>query len=261
MTVPVRLYPTASVSGGLSFHLLHAKDKARLKQQYVCAKEGTVVPRSEMVKGYEMAKGRYVVLTDEELKALDAQASHGIEIAEFVPEASVPPVFIERSYYLGPDRGGEKAYALLAAAMEDEKLLAIARYAARGKDYLVALRAREGLLLMHQLFHQDEVREPIAVPARTRPTAAELQLAKQLIESIAAKRFDPSRYEDEVRKRIRQLIARKARGADLSEPEAPVRRAEVVDLMTALKASLEARKSGGRKTSRPSESRPRRKAG
>jgi DNA end-binding protein Ku len=258
VTVPVRLYPTATVSGGLSFHLLHAKDKSRLKQQYVCAKEGVVVPRSEMVKGYEVTKGRYVILTDEELRALDAQASRGIEIAEFVPEDSLEPVFVERSYYLGPDKGGEKAYALLAAAMEDEKLLAIARYAARGKDYLVALRAFQGRLLMHQLFHQDEVREPIPVPARTSPTAAELQLAKQLIESIAARAFDPSRYEDEVRKRIRQLIARKSRGLEIEAPEEAPRTAEVIDLMSALKASL-----AGKKGQAPAarDARPKRKAG
>ena len=217
------------------------------------------MPRSDMVKGYEVSKGRYVVLTDEELRALDAQASRGIEIAEFVPEDSVPPVFVERSYYLGPDKGGDKAYALLAAAMEDEKLVAIARYAARGKDYLVALRAREGRLVMLQLFHQDEVREPVKVPARTKPTEAELQLAKRLIESIATSRFDPSRYEDEVRKRIRALIARKARGATIEAPEEAPRRAEVVDLMAALKASLEAKKGAG-KAARPKEARSRRKA-
>jgi DNA end-binding protein Ku len=267
VTVPVRLYPTAAVSGGLSFHLLHAKDNSRLKQQYVCAKEGTVVPRSEMVKGYEIAKGRYVVMTDEELRALDAQASRGIEIAEFVPEDSLPIVYVERSYYVGPDKGGEKAYGLLTAAMEEEQLLAIARYAARGKDYLVALRAREGRLVMHQLFHQDEVREPVAPPARAQASPAELQLAKQLIESIAARRFDPSRYEDEVRKRIRQLIAKKAKGQEIEAPEAEPRKAEVIDLMAALKASLASRtkdvkatRSKG-KPARAKHSRPRRKAG
>jgi DNA end-binding protein Ku len=243
VTVPVRLYPTASVSGGLSFHLLHEKDRSRLKQQYVCAKEGTVVPRSEIVKGFEVSKGRFVVLADEELRALEAQASRGIEIAEFVPEDSLSPVYIERHYYLGPDGGGAKAYALLAEAMAEEKLLAIARYAARGKDYLVALRAWQGRLIMHQLFHRDEVRAPGALPApRTHARPAEVELAKRLIESIAKDRFDPSLYEDEVRKRVRMLIARKAKGQAIEAPEeAPVRKAEIVDLMSALKASLESK--------------------
>jgi DNA end-binding protein Ku len=251
VTVPVRLYPTASVSGGLSFNMLHAKDKSRLKQQYVCAKEGTVVPRSEIVKGFEIAKGRFVVLTDDELRALEAQASRGIEIAEFVPEDSLPPVYIERHYYLGPDEGGAKAYALLADAMAEEKLLAIARYAARGKDYLVALRAWDGRLLMHQLFHRDEVRAPAAPGPRAHARPAEVELAKRLIESIARDRFDPTLYEDEVRKRIRKLIARKAKGQAIEAPEPPEpQKAEVVDLMSALKASLESkRKPAGRRRS------------
>jgi DNA end-binding protein Ku len=266
VTVPVRLYPTATVSAGLSFHLLHAKDKSRLKQQYVCAKDGEVVPRSEMVKGFETSKGRYVVFTDEELKALDQQASRGIEIAEFVPAGSVEPTYVERNYYLGPDKGGEKAYSLLAAAMEDAGLVAIARYAARGKDYLVALRALDGRLLMQQLFHHDEVREPVSVPAaRTKPSAAEMQLARRLIDSIAATSFDASKYEDEVRGRIRKLIAKKAKGQEIEAPEAGRRApAEIIDLMSALKASLEARgaKAPGakKKTARPKPRRQERRA-
>jgi DNA end-binding protein Ku len=248
VTVPVRLYPTATVSAGLSFHLLHAKDKSRLKQQYVCAKDGEVVPRSEMVKGFETSKGRYVTFTDEELKALDQQASRGIEIAEFVPVDSLPPTYIERSYYLGPDKGGEKAYGLLAAAMEDAELVAIARYAARGKDYLVALRATGGRLVMQQLFHHDEVREPVAVPAgRTKPSPVEMQLARRLIDSIAVARFDPSKYEDEVRQRIKKLIAQKAKGQEIEAPAERRAPAEIVDLMSALKASLEARGAKGAK--------------
>lgn len=262
VTVPVRLYPTASVSGGLSFHMLHGKDRSRLKQQYVCVKEGTVVPRSEIVKGFEVSKGRFVVLTDEELRALDAQASRGIEIAEFVPEDSLSPVYIERHYYLGPDGGGAKAYALLADAMADEKLLAIARYAARGKDYLVALRSSKGRLIMHQLFHQDEVRAPAALPAaRTHARPAEVELAKRLIESIASDRFAPSLYEDEVRKRVRRLIARKAKGLAIEAPEEErPRKAEVIDLMSALKASLQSKRGKAEARGRSDRSRRDRKA-
>jgi DNA end-binding protein Ku len=262
VTVPVRLYPTASVSGGLSFHMLHAKDNSRLRQQYVCVKEGTVVPRSEIVKGFEISKGRSVVLTDDELKALEAQASRGIEIAEFVPQDSLPPVYIERHYYLGPDEGGDKAYALLAGAMAEENLLAIARYAARGKDYLVALRSWEGRLIMHQLFHQDEVRPPAALPTpRTQARPAEVELAKRLIESIARDRFDPSLYEDEVRKRLRTLIARKAKGQAIEAPEeAPARTAEVIDLMAALKASLESKKKAAPAGARSERTRREKKA-
>src|SRR5215813_1689590 len=132
VTVPVRIYPAISDAAGTSFHLLHAKDDVRLRQQFVCHVVGEVVPRSEMVKGYEYAKGRYVVFSDKELKALDQQATQGIEITEFLPQDAVDPIYYERSYYLGPDKGGDKAFALLGEAMKAMELVALARYAARG---------------------------------------------------------------------------------------------------------------------------------
>jgi len=241
VTVPVRIYPAVRPSAGVRFHFLHARDGSRLKQQYVCEKDGEVVPRSDMVRGFEFARGRYVTFTDEELEALGEKATQGIEIAEFVPADSVDPVYFERTYYLGPDKGGEKAYSLLAAAMEDTRLQALARYATRGKDYLVLLRpAEDGRLSMQQLYHSDEVRPIAEVPADKRPVReAELRLARQLVEQIASARFDPRRYEDEVRKRVEALIARKVEGEDITEaPAAETPRGKVVDLMEALKASL-----------------------
>jgi DNA end-binding protein Ku len=195
-----------------------------------------------MVRGFEFAAGRYVTFSEEELKALGEKATQGIEIAEFVPAGSVEPAYFERTYYLGPDKGGEKAYSLLAAAMEDTRLHAVARYATRGKDYLVLLRpAEKGRLSMQQLYHSDEVRPVDEVPADKRPVReAELKLARQLIEQIASERFEPGRYEDEVRKRVEALIARKVEGEDITEaPAAEEPRGKVVDLMEALKASLE----------------------
>jgi DNA end-binding protein Ku len=241
VTVPVRIYPAVRPSAGISFHFLHAKDGARLRQQYICAKDGEVVPRSETVRGYEFAKDRYVTFSDEELKALDEKATHGIEITEFVPEESVDPAYFERAYYLGPDKGGEKAYSLLTAAMEETKLLALAKYAARGKDYLVLIRPAEGRLVMQQLYHSDEVRPISDVPFERRAAReGELKLARQLIEQIASERFRPERYEDEVRKRVETLINKKVEGEDITEAPAGERpRGEVVDLMEALKASLE----------------------
>jgi DNA end-binding protein Ku len=239
VTVPVRVYPAVRVSAGLSFHLLHEKDGSRLRQQYVCAKDGEIVPRSEMIKGYEYAKDRYVTLTDEELRALDEKATQGIEITEFVPAASVDPVYFERPYYLGPGKGGEKAYALLVKAMEDAGVSAIARRAARGKDYLVLLRPVDRRLVMEQLYHSDEVRPLEEVPVDTPAVREnELKLAQQLIEQITAERFRPERYEDEVRKRIEKLIAKKVEGEDIVAAPEERPRAQVVDLMEALKASL-----------------------
>ena len=239
VTVPVRIYPATRASAGLSFHLLHEKDHSRLKQQYVCEKDGEVVARSEMVKGYEFAKGRYVTFTDEELKALDQKATNGIEIAEFVPAGSVDPVYFERSYYLGPDKNGAKAFSLLVRAMHETGLLAVAKYAARGKDYLVLLRPADERLEMIQLYNEDEVRSPSEVPVETRAsTQAEVKLATRLIESIASKEFDPGKYGDEVRRRIQELIEAKVQGKDITVPAPQKRKAEVVDLMAALQASL-----------------------
>jgi DNA end-binding protein Ku len=239
VTVPVRIYPATRASAGLSFHLLHEKDHARLKQQYVCEKDGQVVPRSEMVKGYEFAKGRYVIFTNEELKALDEKATNGIEIAEFVPEGAVDPVYFERSYYLGPDKNGAKAFSLLGRAMQETALLAVAKYAARGKDYLVLLRPSGERLEMIQLYNEDEVRPSSEVPVETRSaTAGEVKLATRLIESIASKEFDPGKYGDEVRRRIQKLIQAKVQGKDITAPVPQKRKAEVVDLMEALQASL-----------------------
>jgi DNA end-binding protein Ku len=239
VTVPVRIYPATRTSAGLSFHLLHEKDHSRLKQQYVCEKDGEVVPRSEMVKGYEFAKGRYVTFTNEELKALDQKATNGIEIAEFVPEGAVDPVYFERSYYLGPDKNGAKAFSLLGRAMKETGLLAVAKYAARGKDYLVLLRPADERLEMIQLYNEDEVRPASDVPLETRPSApGEVKLATRLIESIAAQEFEPGKYGDEVRRRIQKLIQAKVQGKDITAPAPQKRKAEVIDLMEALQASL-----------------------
>jgi DNA end-binding protein Ku len=240
VTVPIRVYPAITGSAGISFHLLHATDKVRLRQQYVCPEDGEVVPRSEMVKGYEYAKGRYAVFSEKELKALDQQATQGIEITEFLPQDAVDAVYYERSYYLGPDKGGDKAFALLSEAMKAMELVALARYAARGKDYLVLLRPFEGRMVMHQLYHSDEIRSVSEVPAAPRQAnASELKLARQLVEQITTSTFAPERYEDEVRKRVKKLIQQKVKGKDIGEaaPAAP-RSAKVVDLMEALKASL-----------------------
>ena len=238
VTVPVRIYPAVTPSAGISFHMLHKKDGVRLKQQFFCPKDEEVVPRSETVRGFEVAKDKYVIVTDQELKALDEKATNGIEIKEFVPEDSVDPVYFERTYYLGADKGGDKAYSLLADAMKDAGKAALAQYAARGKDYLVLLRSIGNRLMMQQLYHADEVRsiDEVPVPAR-KSSPAELKLAQQLIDQVSSEKFEPEKYTDEVRKRIEQLIAAKAKGQKIEAPAARPK-AEVVDRMEALKKSL-----------------------
>jgi DNA end-binding protein Ku len=238
VTVPVRIYPAVQSSAGISFHMLHKKDGIRLKQQFICPKDEEVVPRSETVRGYEIAKDKYVIFTDQELKALDEKATNGIEIKEFVPEDSVDPVYFERTYYLGPDKGGDKPYSLLADAMKDSGKAGLAQYAARGKDYLVLLRSTGNRLMMQQLYHADEIRSSDEVPAPARTSSpAELKLARQLIDQVSSATFEPEKYADEVRKRIEKMIKAKAKGQEIEVPAAKPR-AEVVDLMEALKKSL-----------------------
>lgn len=241
VSIPVRLYPAAQAQAQVSFHLLHAKDQARLKQQYVCSLDGEKVERDEMVKGFEFAKDRYVTFSGEELKALEELASQTIEISEFVPAAEVDPLFFDRAYHLGPDKGGAKAYRLLSEALSRSGKAALARYAARGKQYLVLVRPKKGRLVLQQLFYADEVRPSEEIPVEDAEIKeAEVQLALQLIEQSATSGFHPERYEDAVKKRTLEAIERKVQGQQIETPSPPVQKGEVIDLMAALKASLEA---------------------
>jgi len=241
VSIPVRLFSATQPSAGYSFNLLHKKCGTRLKQQYVCPRDGEKVERDDMLKGYEFAKDQFVTFTPEELKALEEASSQAIEIAEFVPLSEVDPVYFDRPYYLGPDRGGAKAYRLLAEAMRRSGKAALARYAARGKQYLVLLRPLAGRLVMQQLLHQDEVR-PIAEVdlEEAELKEPEVQLALRLVEQTASPSFHPENYPDEVRARVQALIEQKVRGQEIqvSAPEAP--RAQVIDLLEALKQSLAA---------------------
>jgi DNA end-binding protein Ku len=211
-----------------------------------------------MVKGFEYRKDKYVVFTDAELKALDEQATHGIEITEFLPRDAVDPVYYERTYYLGPDKGGERGYSLLAQAMADVGEIALAKYAARGKSYLVLVRSTGDRLFMQQLYNSDEVRDINEVPVTPRRnTEAEVKLARQLIEQITSDTFHPEKYEDEVRKRIEKLIEQKLKGKEITPAPEERRPAEVVDLMEALKASLARKGASARKAApRAAASRP-----
>jgi DNA end-binding protein Ku len=248
VTIPVRLYPAAQPAASVSFNLLHAGCGSRLKQQYVCAKDGAKVERSEMVKGYEVAKDRYVTFTPEELKALDEIATQTIDIAEFVSAADVDPVFFDAAYYLGPDKGGTKAYRLLALALERSGKAALGRYAARGKQYLVLIRARDGRLVLQQLHHADEIRSAEDIPLdEAELKEPEVQLALKLIEQTSADGFHPERYEDAVKKRVLEAIERKVQGEQIQAAAAAEPQGQVIDLMDALKASLASsqKKDGG----------------
>ena len=244
VAIPVKLY-SATVSGErLSFNLLRQKDGSRVKQQYVAVNDGAVVERSEMTKGYEFAKGQYVMFTPEELKALEDTTTHTIDITQFVPLESVDPVYFDGTYYLAPDKGGAKPYSLLATALKKAKQCAVGRWISRGKEHIVILRPMNDGLAMHQLHFKAEVRTIKELGVESAPVSdAELKLANQLIEQLAARRFDPNEYVDEHRGRVEAAIQRKVEGKEVSFAEAPAATGatNVVDLMSVLKASLDAR--------------------
>ena len=244
VAIPVKLYSATQPAGAISFNLLHkAPCGSRLKQQYICAKEEVVVPREDIVKGYEFAKDQYVIFTPEELKALEEAGSHAVEITEFVPVESVDPVYFDKAYYLAPDKGGAKPYALLTKALREAKRCALGRWAARGKQYVVIVRPVEDALVMQQLLYAAEVRpvSELEIP-KTDVKDAELKLARQLIEQQASKGFDPAAYKDEVKARIEAAVQKKVEGQEIAiAEEAPAQGAQVIDLMEALRASLQKR--------------------
>jgi DNA end-binding protein Ku len=242
VSIPIRVY-VATHSEQLSFNMLHASCGTRIKQQLWCPHDEKVVDRSEIVKGFQFAKDRYVTFTDEELKALEAEANQSIDIHEFVPLASVDPIFFENAHYLGPDKGAEKAYHLLAEAMEKTGKVALAQYVRGGKEHLILIRPHDGGLVLHSMYYADEVRSLADVPTGGEPKvrANELQMAERLIEQLATDDFQPEKYKDEYRERVQEVVQKKVAGEEVrvAEPEKP--RAQVIDLMEALKASLSRR--------------------
>jgi len=239
VTIPVKLYSTGESSVGIQLNMLHKKCGSRLKQQYICPTDNEVVGREDMVKGYEYAKGQYVLFTEEELKALTPEPTNSIEIAEFVPLDQVDPIYFEKSTYLGPDRGGDRPYRLLSEAMRQTGRAALARYRARGKDYLVLMRPFEDGLILQQLRYADEIRPFSEIPvAPAEVKEPELRLAMQLIEQIATEKFQPDQYEDTVRQSTRDLIEKKVQGEEITAVPQEAPKAQIIDLMEALKASL-----------------------
>src|SRR5947199_6800901 len=207
VSIPVKMY-TATSSAGVSFNLLHEKCGSRIKQQQVCPVCNEVVDRAGLVKGYEFAKDQYVRFTDEELKALEGEASKVIDIAEFVPLDRVDPIYFEKTFYLGPDKGGEKAYRLLADAMAKTDRVALAKFVMRGKESLVLVRAAQGGLMLHTMYFADEVRDfgEIDKGSSAKLKEGELELAVKLLGELANEAFEPTKYADEYRQRVLDLV-------------------------------------------------------
>ncbi len=245
VSIPVKLYAATESSAGVSFNLLHVKCGSRLKQPYFCPKEGEVVSRDATVKGFEFQKDRYVTFTPEELKAIEQTSTQAIEIAEFVPAEKVDALFFEKAYFLGPDKGGARAYRLLVEALRRTGKVAVARYAARGKQYLVMIRPSGGRLVMQELHYADEVRRAEEIPLdEVELKEPEVQLALQFVEQTSTDAFRPEAYQDDVKKRTLALIERKVQGQEIAVAPTEEPRGQVVDLMEALKASLAAARQG-----------------
>jgi DNA end-binding protein Ku len=251
VSIPIKLY-TAASAGGVSFNLLHAKCGNRIKYQQLCPVCNEVVDRQQIVKGYEFAKDQYVRFTDEELKSLEGEASRIIDINEFVPLAEVDPIFFEKTYYLGPDKGGEKAYRLLADAMAKTDRVALAKFVMRGKESLVLIRPAQNGLMLHTMYFADEVRDfgEVDKGETAKIKEGELELASRLIDELTHQEFEPAKYQDDYRLRVLDLVNTKVEGKEVTAASPEVHRAQVIDLMDALKQSL------GKRAGEPGPSAP-----
>ena len=243
VSIPVKVYP-ASSSKSVRFNMLHKTDKSRLKQQYTCATCGEVVPAADRVKGYEYARDQYVAMSDEEIKALETQSDKAIEIEEFIPIERVDPVYFGTSQLLGPDKGGQKAYQLLNEAMTKMGRVAIGRFNTRGKQQLVLVRPMGRGLALHGLHYADEVRsfDDIEFGDPVSPKKGELDLAEQLIEQLSSEKFAPEQYEDAFRQAVLAAVDRKVAGEEVVIAPKAEAREQIIDLMAALKQSLDDRK-------------------
>jgi len=245
VSIPVKMF-TAASSEAVSFNQIHPKCGGRIKQQLLCPTCNEVVERGTLVKGYEFAKDQYVQFTEDELKALEGETSRMIDIAEFVPLAQVDPIYFEKTYYLGPDKGGEKAYRLLADAMTKTERVALAKFCMRGKESLVLIRSAQKGLMLHFMYFADEVRDFSEVDkgdeAKIKP--GEMDLANRLIAELSKDTFRPDQYADEYRTRVLAAVEQKVEGREVTSLAPQAQRTQVIDLMEALKQSLGNRSAG-----------------
>jgi DNA end-binding protein Ku len=254
VNIPVKLYSAVSRKT-VRFHQIDAESGQRIRQQRVNPESGDEIPYEQIVKGYEISPDRYVTITPEELEALEPQKTRTIDIEQFVDLEQIDPIYYDHPYYLAPDKGAAKAYKLLLDAMREADKVAIARVVIRSKESLVALRSYDGAITIETMLFPDEVVSPDSIEelasaeGDVKTTKRELDMAKQLIESLSGD-FDPSQYRDEYRERVLDLIEKKAAGETITIEAPEPERKEVPDLMAALEASIAASKSPPKKRSR-----------
>jgi len=239
VSIPVKLFSAAESSEKIAFNMLHRDCGNRIQQQLFCPKDERTIDRSEVVKGYEFSKGQYVLFNDEELKALEEKSTQQIEITEFVKSDQIDPIYFAKPYYLGPDKNGSRAYTLLSRALQETGRWAVAKYAARGKGYVVVIRPLGKGLVMQQLYYPNEIRSIDEIDlGDTDVKENELKMAIQLAEMSASDEFHPEQYKDEVSDRVRALIQKKVEGQEITEALSEEPKAQVIDLMEALRRSL-----------------------
>ena len=256
VSIPVKLY-TAASSEQARFNMLHKKCGSRVKQQFICPTDAEVVERDDTVKGYEYARSQYVQFTDDELKALEAERSGSLDIVEFVPLSTVDMVQVEKSYYLGPDKGGDKAYKLLSEAMTARGRVAVGRWAARGKEQLVLIRPYKQGLILHQLYYSNEVRayDEIETGATFTFSDVEKDLAQKLIDQLTTDEFEADKWKDDYADRVLAAVEQKVQGQEVTiAPEQP--KAQIIDLFEALKKSLAAGAAGKGGVEAPADASP-----
>jgi DNA end-binding protein Ku len=238
ISMPVRLFSGARGSR-VSFHMLHRDDNVRIKQQLYCPEDERVVERSEIVKGFEYRKGEYVVVEPEDIKKIEPKTAKAMEILEFVKQSDVDPIYFESSYYLMPEEAGRRPYALLARALDETKYLAIAKLTMHNREYTVLLRPADGGIMLHTMYYEEEVKRLESFgKVDVELKEAEVKVAHQLVQALAAK-FEPEKYHDTFEENVKKLIQAKLEGKEVTEIEKPRKMAPVVDLMAALKQSLE----------------------
>jgi len=239
VSIPVKLYSATEATERISFNMIHTDCGSRIQQQLFCPKDERTISREETSKGYEFAKGQYVLFTEEELKAMEEKATQTIEISEFLPREAIDPIYFQKANYMAPDKGGDRAYALLSKALQETERWALAKYAARGKQYLVVIRPLGKGLVMQQLFYPNEIRSLEELDLGDAVIKDnELKMAVQLAEMGASDDFQPENYRDEVADRIRGMIQQKIDGEEITTNMVEQPKAQVIDLMEALKASL-----------------------
>jgi len=249
ISLPVRLYSGARAEH-VSFHMLHRDDHVRVKQQLVCPAEDKVIDRSEIVKGYEYEKGEYVIVEPEEIKKIEPKTSKAMEILQFAKQDEIDPLYFESSYFLLPEEGGARPYALLATALKKSGDVGIAKLTMHNREYTAILRPYEGGLMLHTMYYENEVRRlEDFKPPKMDVKDAEVKVAQQLIEALEAD-FDPSEFHDTFEENVKKLVKAHLEGKEMTAVEKPRKPAPVADLMAALKQSLSQMEGGKKKSQR-----------